>query len=250
MTGRGGRRPIPFLAGGLALAALACNTSLFAPTRTPVPTPTPTSAAAAYAGWPVVLRDTFFEPRNSWELAEASDDRWAKGRLAVEAGKYRFDLTANDGFIWWSRGRLDALTTDFYAAVDGRQVSGTADADYGLIFRFAAGNFYYFQISDSSASFAVYRYQAETWTAMLEWTASPAIRPGEANQLAVAGEGPDFTLLINGEAVGAFTDDALPEGGTGVAVQIYTAGEAAVFEFDNFEWRAPRASLVTTTPEP
>lgn len=243
-------RPLAWALSLPALAALACSTSLFPPTATPAPTLTPTHPAAAYAAWPVVLRDTFFEPRNDWEFVEDSDDRWARGRLAAQAGKYRFDLTANDGFIWWSRGRLDVVTTDFYAAVDGRQASGTADADYGLIFRFEAGNFYYFQVSDSSGSFAVYRYLQEDWTALVDWTASAAIRAGQVNQLAVAGEGADFTLLINGQPVGAFRDDALPQGGVGVAVQIYTAGEAAVFEFDNFEWRAPRAASLTATPAP
>jgi len=70
------------LALGLPLAlSLACGvSSVFAPTPTPTAEPDP---LAVYQEWPIVLRDTFFEPKNDWEIAEDTDDEYANGRLAI-----------------------------------------------------------------------------------------------------------------------------------------------------------------------
>ena len=245
----------PHRLGGLILSlgllTLACGG--FAPARptpTPAPTATPVDLTASYRRWPVVLRDNFFEAANTWEVVEDADDRWARGSLMVANGKYRFDLTANEGFVWWSRALADTVTTDFYAAVDARQVSGTATADYGLIFHYAAGNYYYFAVSDTG-QFAVSLYYREAWETLVDWTASAALLPGEVNTLAVAAEGDHYQVFINRAWAGEFTDQRLPQGEAGVAVEIYNAGDSAVFEFDNFEWRAPRAAVLpTVTPEP
>ena len=127
------------------------------------------------------------------------------------------------------------------AAQPGRQVSGAPDADYGLIFRHDGDNYYYFQVSESS-QYAVYLYSGGRWAELIGWTKAEAIRAGRINKVAVAGEGARFTLFINGAPVGTVTDATLPTGSVGVAVQIYNAGESATFEFDNFEWRAPRSA--------
>ncbi len=219
----------PHRLGGLILSlgllTLACGG--FAPARptpTPAPTATPVDLTASYRRWPVVL---------------------VKG-----SGGAADELTANEGFVWWSRGLADTVTTDFYAAVDARQVSGTATADYGLIFHYAAGNYYYFAVSDTG-QFAVSLYYREEWETLVDWTASAALLPGEVNTLAVAAEGDHYQVFINRAWAGEFTDQRLPQGEAGVAVEIYNAGDSAVFEFDNFEWRAPRAAVLpTVTPEP
>lgn len=243
-------RPPTTLTLGLALAlSLACGFStVFSPTATPPPTPDP---LAAYARWPLVLRDTFFEPKNDWEIAEDTEGELATGRLSVSGGKYRWEVTAVQGFIWWSQALEDTFTSDFYASVDARRVSGTSEADYGLVFRHDGDNYYYFQVSDTG-QYAVYLYSADEWAELVAWTETAAIRADRANKVAVAGEGERFTFFINGERVGQVIDPTLPSGAVGVGVQIYNAGESAVFEFDNFEWRAPRAAVtkVTPTPEP
>jgi len=206
---------------------------------------------AAYREWPLVLRDTFFERRNDWEVVEETQGDLANGTLRIGGGKYRWEITAVEGVVWWSRSREDTFTTDFYATVEARQISGTPEADYGLIFRHDGDNYYYFQVSDVG-QYAVYRYEAGGWTELITWTATDAVRAGRINNLAVAGEGARFKFFINGQRVGETTDSRLAAGTVGVAVQLYNAGESAVFEFDNFEWRAPSEAVteITPTPEP
>lgn len=228
----------------LVLLALTLSCGVGRPASTPAPTATPN-----FAAWPVVLRDFFFEPANDWEFAEDSDGRFATGTLSVADGKYRFDVQAKEGFVWWSRALNETATTDFYAAVDGRLVSGSGDTDYGLIFRYHRGNYYYFQVSDVG-QYALYLYNAEEWQALIPWTASDAIQAGQVNRVAVAAEGGRFQLYLNGLHLGEAQDETLPAGAVGVAIQVYNAGERAVFEFDNFEWRAPASAVSRSTPAP
>ncbi len=233
--------------GVLLTLSLACGFStVFVPTPTAT---TPPDPLESYTRWPLVLRDTFFEQRNDWEIANATEGDLASGTLRIGGGKYRWEITALEGVVWWSRSREDTFTTDFYASVEARQISGTPEADYGLIFRHDGENYYYFQVSDVGW-YAVYLYNAGEWTELTAWTESAAIRPGHINKVAVAGEGSLFSLFINGAAVGEVRDATLAAGSAGVAVQIYNAGESAVFEFDNFEWRAPRVAVTKLTPTP
>lgn len=233
----------------LLLATLNCGAPSFFATSTPVPTNTAQPSPSDYARWPVVLRDFYNEPANDWELAEEEDDRFAKGTIEISGGKYRWDVTANEGFIWWSLALNNTSTSDFYAAVAARQVSGAQDADCGLIFRHDGDNYYYFQISDMG-QYSVYLYYLEEWTALREWTENAAIEPEGVNRLAVAGEGGRFRFFINDELVAEVEADTLESGRAGVAVQVYNAGETGVFEFDNFEWRAPKTAVTVVTPTP
>jgi hypothetical protein len=233
----------------LLIATLSCGAPSFFATATPEPTSTPQPSPSDYARWPVVLRDFFNEPANDWELAEDSDDRFAKGTIEVSGGKYRWEVTANEGFIWWSLALENTSTSDFYAAVAGRQVSGAQDADYALIFRHDGDNYYTFQVSDTG-QYTAYEYYLEEWTALIEWTAAEAIDPDGINRLAVAAEGARFRFFINDALVAEVEDDTIESGSAGVAVQVYNPGESAVFEFDNFEWRAPKTAVTVVTPTP
>jgi len=66
-----------------------------------------------------------------------------------------------------------------------------------------------------------------------------AIRPGGTNRLTVLAEGSHFAFYINEQYVGEADDDRLSRGQLGLAIELADAGDTAVFEFDNFEMRAP-----------
>jgi concanavalin A-like lectin/glucanase superfamily protein len=206
------------------------------------------ATATARAEWPLVLKDDFSQPDNDWETGK-SDDRFSTGTVSITGGKYRFDLKANDGFIWWSRAINNTSTTDFYAAVDAQQITGPTSADYGIVFRWQHGNYYYFKINESG-QFALSLDYFEKWETLVNWTSASAIRPGEVNRLAVGAEASHFTLYVNGEQVGEADDSRLPGGTAGVAVELNQAGDQAVFQFDNFEWRAPSEAVSVLTPTP
>lgn len=234
---------LPFL----LLPSLACGYSVvFSPTATPQPTPDP---LAAYVRWPLVLQDTFSEPKNDWEVGDDIEGEYATGRLSVRNGKYRWEVTAMQAVVWWSLALKDTFTTDFYAVVEARHVSGASEADCGLIFRNDGDNYYYLQVNDTG-HYAAYLYHAGEWTELIALTETGAIRPGRVNKIAVVGEGKHFTFFINGKWVGEVRDATLRAGSVGVAVEIHDAGKSAVFEFDNFEWRAPREAVTQATAEP
>src|SRR5574341_1141093 len=181
----------------LALVALTLSCSVVETAITPTPRPAPTTVShAAYSEWPLVLKDDFSQPDNDWETGQ-SNDRFSTGTVSIAGGKYRFDLKANDGFIWWSRSLDNTSTTDFYAAVDAQQITGPTNADYGLVFRWGRGNFYYFRISESG-QFALSLYYFEKWETLVSWTSASAIRPGGVNRLAVGAEGSHFAFYVNG----------------------------------------------------
>lgn len=233
------------------------------PTRTPTLTPTPTrtpsptldltataqivqasETALAYqtlvenaaTNWEAVLSDMFDSNQNNW-LVEESDDEYSLTKYEVVDGIYRWDVTAHQPFIGWVRGDKELLT-DFYLSVDARQVEGADTADYGVIFREDDNsNFYYFGISDQGA-YVLYMYYEE-WVTMIDWTDTDLIKPGDVNRIAVLGEGSHFTFFINDRYLIDITDETIPSGNTALAVELAEENDRAVFEFDNFELRAP-----------
>jgi len=152
-------------------------------------------------------------------------------------GKYRFQVSALDGFVW----RLDPDMTslsDFHLSAEARRVSGPIDAPYGVSFRDDDSNYYYFKISDDG-NFRVALYYNGKWETVISWTTTSTIHPGEANRLAVRGEGSHLTFYINGAQVGEADDSRVGAGTAGVALELNDPGDEAIFEFDNFEVRAP-----------
>ena len=235
----------------VALAGLTLSCSVVESPITPTPRPAPTTVShAAYSEWPLVLKDDFSQPDNDWETGQ-SNDRFSTGTVSITGGQYRFDLKANDGFIWWSRSLNNTETADLYAAVDAQQIGGPTSADYGIVFRWGRGNYYYFEITESG-QFAFSINYFEKWETLVNWTSAAAIRPGKVNRLAVGAEGSHFAFYVNGESVGEADDSRLPSGTVGVAVELSQAGDQAVFQFDHFEWRAPSkaVSIATPTPKP
>ena len=76
------------------------------------------------------------------------------------------------------------------------------------------------------------------WAAVIDWTGTYAIYPGQANRLAVRAEGTQFTFYINDEVVAQAENDVLTAGDAGLSVLLVTPGDAT-FVFDNFEIRVP-----------
>jgi hypothetical protein len=148
------------------------------------------------------------------------------------------DSTAHKSFIGWVRADRKALT-DFYLSVDIQQVEGPDTADYGVIFREDDNsNFYYFGISDNG-QYVLYLF-FEEWDTLINWTETDLIKPGEINRLTVIGEGSHFTFFINDYYLMELTtDDTIPSGSTALVIEMADENDHAIFEFDNFELRAP-----------
>lgn len=224
---------------GIGAAVFVGLAILYALLRQSAAPPALVTSLATPQSWPRLLSDAFDEPAYAWQVGQF-DDASAGGRLSVRGGKYLWEVQAHNSLVWWSLPDSSQSVGDFYAAVEARQISGTVNADLGLVFHWADEDYYYFQISPATQKFALNLYANGAWTPLVDWTASAEVKPvGEVNQLAVTTEGTQITLYLNGQRVGQAANARVPQGAVGVAAQLYYGDEAATFDFDNFEWRAP-----------
>ena len=221
-------------------------------TRTPTSTPNLTatqqvirSTATAQAiqalatdsisQWPILFSDTFDSNENNWTTG-TDDDEYANITREIKDGKYTWNVTSKKPFIMWGPTNT-GYASDFHLSSEIRRVSGTAQSDYGLIFRRYIGNFYYFGIEGKK--FFVFLNYDNKWMDMIKSTESSAILPEETNRLTVIAEGSHFVFFINNQFAGEMTDDHIEKGTATIAIQMHYLNSRAAFEFDNFELRVP-----------
>jgi serine/threonine protein kinase len=207
------------------------------PTETLAPRPTnaPATGSTVPNGWTLAFGDDFNDNAHEWVVGGYEDD-WGTVTRVITNGLYIWDINAAYSVGRWCMPTI-APMTDFYLTVGARRVSGPLDASYGVVFRHDAGSYYLFSIRDDGF-FNFNLWHNFTWHAVIDWTGTLAIRPGEVNQLAVLAEGTHFTLSINRITVAEAEDAQLAAGEMGLSVLFITPGDA-VFTFDGFEVYTP-----------
>lgn len=192
------------------------------------------------ATWTERYADDFSSPSDSVLHVGQYDDTLGDIAKSVADGQYHWQAPATANAIWWSGLEVLGDLTDFYAAVDGRRVSGTDYlVSYGITFRLRGENEYYYYAVADSGSFALHRLRDQGWTAIVDWQDTDVIRSGGWNRLAVRAVGDTFYLGINERLVATAEDASLAQGQVGLAINLYEAGEAADVAFDNFVVYAP-----------
>ena len=207
------------------------------PTETPTPRPTtaPATGSTVPNGWTLAFGDDFTDNAREWVIGGYEDD-WGTVTRVITNGLYIWDINAASSVGRWCMPTITPMT-DFYLTVGARRVSGPLDASYGVVFRHDAGSYYLFSIRDDGF-FNFNLWHNFTWNAIIDWTGTLAIRPGEVNQLAVLAEGTHFTLSINETTVAEAEDTQLPAGEMGLSVLFITPGNAE-FTFEHFEVYTP-----------
>ena len=198
--------------------------------------------------WPLILNDSFDQDTNAWPTG--SD----KGSLAdiswkIEDGKYRWQATAKDAFVWWAYPEMDSVA-DLYLSADTEQISGPVDGEWGLIYRVTSEDDYYLFEINAQQDYCVYLHQGGDWEALVDWTPSDAIQADQVNKLAVIAQGTQFLFFINGQFITQLSDDRLDAGQTGVLIGLSNVGDQGTWEFDNFSLRSPDNPVSTQTPVP
>jgi len=186
--------------------------------------------------WKVVLDDNFDSNKSGWGTESSDTDR-AKSSIKVADGKYTWDIATHKLEITWESAHSRSLG-DFVLSVDAKQIGGPASAEYGLTFREgSAFHAYYFGINNRGEYF-LYLYNDE-WITLKDYTQSKLILPNKYNRLAVLAEGSHFTFFINGQYLFEYTDARLKNGNVSLFSLLNKPNQQAIFEFDNFELRAP-----------
>ncbi len=188
-------------------------------------------------GWPIVFADTFDDDKGVWWTGNTKDE-WLREKRRIADGHYIWEITAlqDDLFAWHAPTSLQAVS-DFYVTVKGQYSGATAfPPTYGVIFRQTGDDFYAFTIREDGY-FRCRLRQGGTWTSLLDWQSTPAIRPGTFNEITVVGPGPYFGFAVNGHTVESLNHSSLESGHVGFIVTLGKAGDSAVFSFDDFELR-------------
>ena len=195
------------------------------PTPARVPLPPPVTDGAR------LLSDAFDDNVNNWVVGEYADD-WGAVSRAIAEGVYTWNISAIQSVSRWCTPEIPAAA-NLYLVVDAQRVSGPVDASYGLVFRHSEGSYYLFSVRDDGF-FSFNVWYGFAWEAVIDWTGTFAIRPGDVNRLAVQAEGSQFVFYINDEPVSEAENGVLASGESGLSVLLATPGDA-VFVFDNFE---------------
>jgi hypothetical protein len=191
---------------------------------------------AQLSTWPVVVSDTFDDNANEWIVGEQTGE-FADASFIIANGVYHWAAKALQGFVWWHHPTIPRVT-DFYLAVDSRQINGPASSYVGLVLRLDESDNYYLFSLNNTGEYSFDEYYNAQWLSLIRWTTSPAIQVDGTNHLEVVAEAARFSFFVNGQWVGDYEDPAIPSGYSGLLVGMDEVGESAAWEFDNFELRA------------
>lgn len=192
------------------------------PVPTPMPTPTPIPRPAP------TYEDDFSNPASGWWQGATED--YEKGYVE---GEYHI-LVKNEGgwSVWATAGPWFA---HFDAQARARCERAEGVKVYGLLFRYQdSSNFYDFDVDPIFRTYALWKREGGAWSAIVSWTESPAINPGEApNLLRVICQGSQISLYANGELLATASDDSFSYGRLGLIVTNYTDPDGADVYFDD-----------------
>jgi hypothetical protein len=202
------------------------------PTLSVRPASTPSRPPATLLpndGWLIRSRETF-DSASSWPAQEQPG--WGSG---YEGGRYWLKLDGQQTVSY--RIPLDA--TEFRISADVQVRGGYA----GLLFLASAPDILYrFQI-DSAGRYRLARRQGGDVTALIDWTAADALKPGSdaVNQIEVRRVEDDITLFANDTRLATYP---LPAGTqfqtiVGMTLDAIARDTATMAYFDNLVVRVP-----------
>jgi hypothetical protein len=183
-----------------------------------------------------LFRDTFstlFVPQNR-------DNDYATVKESM-AGTYQQELTAKQGFVSRSAASPALATNDnFFFGLTTHVESVSPTASSGVIFHFVDSKNYYAAFIDNQGDYTVEALVNDEWQTITDWTKSDLIVPGQANRVAILAEGTNYTLYINNQSAGQFSDDLLKAGTFGFISSLDNADDEATVDFSNLEVYGPQ----------
>jgi hypothetical protein len=181
-----------------------------------------------------VLRfeDDFEDNRNNWGLDSESEDvfyrRPADGQYCI--------LIKSENFTAWEW--YEPFRTDEFVAEVACSLSGADDPSCGLGFGPDGDNIYWFEVSPSDQTFALFLLEDGEWQDnLVPWTVSRNINPTGTNYLSMQRVGGIVSLFVNSVPVEEVDSDRFPTGRVGLGGSTYEDGNATVC-LDNLRvWR-------------
>ena len=195
------------------------------------------------AQWTTVLFDNFSSNENNWVVGNQASEYFVKLNRAIADGRYRWEVEAarpNSILPSWLMGYQ---VLDFHLIANCKHIGGSkASSGWGMIFRIQDNqNYYSFRMTDQKF-FAVSVQKEGQWTNLVDWSRTDAIKPNGVNQLEVLAQGKHFIFTINGQVVSEVDDDHFSQGLVGLAIEGYTLGEKATYDFIDITLRERKTS--------
>jgi hypothetical protein len=176
---------------------------------------------------PVLFEDDFSDPGSGWEVGDYAD-----GSIGYRDGGYFVTSIVEDTYIW---GLANQSFTDIVVDVDATQLSAPANDNnaYGVMCRVQANGKDGYALRISGDGYYGIHIVSDGFEALVDWTASDAIRQGNAtNHLRAVCDGPDLVLFVNGELVAEASDTTFAEGDIALSATTFEAETTEVL-FDN-----------------
>jgi len=232
-------KPAKHNSAWIVLALMAVQTSLAcgsSPAATVAATAPPTAAPTDDPnpppdGWNLVLREQFDK-----------DGEWG---IATDSGH---DVTAivSDGALDWTLSTKDASSyrdpdlnaplSDFMMSVNVHLVRG--DGTYGVTFRAQDEGEYAFKVT-YGGQYSLQFGDNSGWTKLTDWTETGVEGDSVPRRIAVRAEGDHFTMYVNDQQVGEFSDSRLKKGTVGLIVSTFDDSSITEVKFDNLTIYAP-----------
>jgi len=192
------------------------------------------------AQWPVIFADHFDQTTSKWWTGQY-EDKFGEYRVVITNGVYRFEMQSREGFYWLEVPKHSA-PGDFSLTVDARQTAGSPRHDFGVVFGLKDDRTFYYFAVDNTQWFTLWQVTNGEWASVVDWQAAPALHAEGFNRLTVNVSGKSIDLFINDQPVARYAAATPLRGKAGVIFNLYGPDKQAVFEFDNFEVRAPPAA--------
>lgn len=207
----------------------------FVPKSTPEPPPSNFDSLLEIAhSWPLFTYEPFDNNLRGWSVGDSGT--YSLGTRQITDGHYRWELTAIEGFVWWT-APINVPFEDFYASVVIDKQDRSA-GDTSIVFRYTDGdNYYEFGLCDDVGQYRVFKETDGTRTRVVACADHPAINSAERNTLSVLAQANRYLFFINGQYVNTLNDSDLKRGGVGVGLDM-DEGQANIFEFDDMVVRS------------
>jgi len=184
-----------------------------------------------------LFSDHFANNKAGWDLTSNP------GKFSVKVGSGSMALEDDDNKLLWEILPGKSFT-NFRLDVDAKLSKGDPNNGYGVFIRGASsqtsdiGSYYRFEFY-GDGSYAIFKGMLDTngnsqSRKVQGYTANDAIaKVGEFNHITIIAKGPSMTLMVNGQSLYTYTDDA------------YKSGSAALF-VSNLPSLPPRAQATFT----
>ena len=193
------------------------------------------------AKWSMAAHDYFAANAYQWRAGVETSEFFNPLTQAFVDGCYRWDARRGPRLSTTIACMANSVVSDFHCSVSCRHTVGSnAGSSWGMVFRVQnVESYFVFRMADSQ-HFAVAAVEAGRWRSLADWTRSGLIKPGAVNQLSVLALDNHFDLSINGQRVYELDDERGRNSGyVGLAIEMYAAGEHAVYDFQEIALRTP-----------